>query len=85
MRNDGINVTTRVRGEFPWSNRRNNYHPETKVEDNIHYKGWVLVDDRGWRWASKGTKRLKVCRDHGVEHMEAVREFRRRVDEYEEG
>lgn len=85
MIGDSINVKSAVRAVAPWHYRRTEFKNETKAEDNIHYKGWVLVDDRGWRWASKGTKRLRVCRDHGVEHMEAVKEFRRKVDEHEEG
>ena len=77
-------VSTRVRAEFPWAGG-GRYGGSKPSMDGLQYRGWVLVDDRGWRWASKGKQRIRICRDRGVEHTDAIREFRRRVDEHEEG
>ena len=81
---DNVNVRSAVHAEAPWSGSGRSGGATTNAE-SLRYKGWVLVDDRGWRWASNGIKRLKVCRDHGIEHRKAIDEFQRRVDEYEEG
>lgn len=80
-----IDFTSRVHAEMPWVGSARQKPKVSDGQDSLRYRGWTLVDDKGWRWASKGTCRIRICHDHGVGHAEAIAEFHRRVDEHEEG
>lgn len=75
-----------IHAEVPWACRRKTSDHGKSGTSTLHYRGWTLVDDWGWRWAAKdGTSiRVRVCRDHGVDHGKVMREYRRIVDEMEE-
>lgn len=56
----------------------------TRPGESLRYRGWVLVDLPQGRYATRGTRRVRVCRLR-EEHGFAVREFRRVVNEIEGG
>lgn len=64
----------------PWADSASGRHETGPV--SLRYRGWALVDDRGYRWAAEdGTnRRIKVCREHGLQQADALRAFRRIVD-----
>lgn len=68
-------------GRPPWegSGTRWNYDKHAPMPVACTYRGWTLVDEGGWRWARKGLKRLRVCRETTEAH-EARRMFRAVVD-----
>lgn len=68
----------------PWYGARNdyNYNKHDPMGGSLRYRGWTLVDSCGWRYAARGTERLRVCRE-GTDRARALRLFRARVDEAE--
>lgn len=67
---------------LPWDNiRKRNQEP--REESQMHRKGWTLVDCNGWRWAVKGLRRIRVCRER-ILHTEALKLFAEVVDREEE-
>ena len=78
-----FDLASHVHAELPWSTSTRGRGNQSDGRDSLRYKGWTLVDYGGWRWASKGKQRIRICRDHGVEHAEAMKEFHRKVDEHE--
>lgn len=80
-----FDLSAHVRAELPWTGSTRYRNKPNEGSDSLKYRGWVLVDCNGWRWAFKGSSRIRICRDRGVGHNEAISEFRRKVDEHERG
>ena len=86
---DSVNVRAVVGGAAPWygasASGSGCYGARYKTSD-LHYRGWTLVDDRGWRWAVKdGTnRRVRICRDNTPTNR-ALTLFREIVDASEDG
>lgn len=76
-----INVQSANRAAPPWAERHNYFNGSSKSTSGLHYMGWTLVDERGWRWASKdGTNvRIRICREY-TSQSEAISSFHERVD-----
>lgn len=76
-----IDLSNPLPGIMPWGGRSSEYKggSKQKTRESLHYRGWTLVDNGGWRYASKGDRRILVCRDR-VEHSTAMRQFREKVD-----
>lgn len=74
-----------ITASMPWDDRwSSRYVPSDHKphKSALHYRGWTLVDVGRWRYASKdgSEERMRVCKANG-RHADALREFRRVVDE----
>ena len=73
-----------IGSRLPWEGSGHSGGGDKSHGNSLEYRGWVLVDLLNGRYARKGLRKVRVCRFHEPQ-QNALAEFRRIVDEIEDG